>query len=134
MLQTSYQIPLFFTLHYTKNVCVMITVLFKCIQAENCSEDAIAHTHTHTQVTRTVQARRRGLKGVVGVAGGAVELQATPRRALDGLRGAVTDGPLWQEIRVVVVDKVAEDAAIRERHGEVFHLHRQTRHFICVLF
>lgn len=27
---------------------------------------------------------------------------------------------------MVVVDKVAQDAAIRERHGEVLHLHTHT--------
>lgn len=34
----------------------------------------------------------------------------------------MTDSLLWQETRVVVVDKVAEDTAIREGHGEVLHL------------
>lgn len=28
---------------------------------------------------------------------------------------------------MVVVDKVAQDAAIRERHGEVLHLHTHTQ-------
>lgn len=83
-----------------------------------------------TPHTSTVQSRGRVVKGVVRVAAWAVELQATPRRTLHRLSGAVTDGPLWQQARVVVVDEVAEDAAIRERHGEVLHLHRHTKRFI----
>lgn len=30
---------------------------------------------------------------------------------------------------MIVVDKVAEDAAIRESHSEVLHLNRRTTHF-----
>lgn len=102
----------------------------KCIQAENGTGD------TACGLTRTGEARRRRVKGAVGVAGRAVELQATPLRALHRLGGAVTDGPLGQETRVVVVDEVAEDAAIRERHGEVFHLHTDGQHtsFTVVFF
>lgn len=83
----------------------------KCIQTDNC-----------TQLTSTIQACWQSVKGVVRVAGWAVELQAAPRWALDSLSGAMTDSLLWQETGVVVVDKVAEDTAIREGHGEVLHL------------
>lgn len=79
----------------------------------------------------TVWACGQGVKGAVGVAGWAAELQSASWWALDSLSGAVTDRRFWQETRVVVVDKVAQDAAIRERHGEVLHLHTQAeRDFI----
>lgn len=81
------------------------------------------------QLPSTIQACWEGVKGAVRVTGWAVELQAAPRRALNSLSSAVTDSLVWQETGVVVVDKVAEDAAIRERHSEVLHLHRETTHF-----
>lgn len=73
-------------------------------------------------MTCTILACRREVKGIVRVAGRAVELQATPRWALDSLSGAVTDGLLWQQTRVVMVDEVAKDAAVWECHSEVLHL------------
>lgn len=77
------------------------------------------------QLLSTIQTCWEGVKGVVRVAGWAVELQAAPRWALNSLSSAETDSRAWQEAGVVVVDKVAEDATIRERHGKVLYLHRQ---------
>lgn len=71
--------------------------------------------------------RREGVKGRVGVAGWAVELETAPLWALHRLSGAVTDSLVWQQSRVIVVDKVAEDASIRERHSEVLHLNTHTQ-------
>ena len=44
----------------------------------------------------------------------------------------MTDSLLWQETRVVVVDKVAQDTAIREGHSEVLHL--QTDNTLPLVF
>lgn len=81
-----------------------------------------------TQLPSTVHARWEGVKGVVWVAGWAVELQTAPRWALHCLSGAVTDSLVWQETGMIVVDKVAEDTAIWESHSEVLHLNRRTTH------
>lgn len=103
-------------------MCLRLSVFFK-----KCSQtDA-------TQLTHTVQACRQAVEGAVRVAGWAVELQAAPRWALDSLSGAVTDSLLRQETGVVVVDEVAEDATVWERHGEVLHLNPQTTDFITYI-
>lgn len=88
-------------------------------------EHPIRHVDWEAPCWHTIQAWGHRVKGAVRVAGWAAELQASPQGALHGLRGAVTDSLLGQETRVVVVDEVAEDAAVGERHSKVLHLQIQ---------
>lgn len=67
-----------------------------------------------------------GLQGQVQAAvvrlGGGVEDHGARLRALHGLRGALANGAQRHTAGVIVVDQVAQHAAVGEGHREVLHL------------